>query len=495
MDHPDRPCAIAPRAIAIVDARGGASAALDAVRAAAAGGDTVLVLTGSAAAAAPFVAAGAAGFLATDDDAATVAARLAQPGVERRAASAIDGEEGRMLRAWLDRRIAAGGACAVVAVTLSRLDLVNAAHGRERVDAAIALAGERIAVAAGPDAAVARIAGDHFLIGLGDAATIGLAAIGVALARPFAVAGGPILIGHRIGVADRNDGEDADTLLRRADDALAQARISAGATVRVAAPEEAGSLDALAADLHHAVIGDGIEILFQPQVEIASGRITGVEALARWQHPRLGPLGADVLFAAADRADLGLALSDHIQELTLRTAASWPRSLAPLRLSLNVTAADLARPGFACLFLARVDAAGFPRGRLTVEVTETGMILELDRAATVLAELRGAGCRVAIDDFGTGYSSLAYLTALPLDYLKIDKALVTGIVANPRDRVVVRGVIDIARALGLKVIAEGVETPEQLALLTGGGCGCYQGFLRAGAVDVATLIAMVEDER
>jgi EAL domain-containing protein (putative c-di-GMP-specific phosphodiesterase class I)/GGDEF domain-containing protein len=483
------------RAIAIVDARGRDLAALDEVRRAAAAGRTVLALTDSAASAAPLVAAGAAGFLATPQSAAMVAAALEPHPVDRRAVSATDGEEGRRLHAWLDGRIAAGGTCSVVAVTLSRLDLVNAAHGRDRVDAAIALAGERIAAAAGPDAAVARIAADHFLIGFDRSPSVGLAAIGVALARPFAVAGGPILIGHRIGVADRAAGEDADTLLRRADDALAAARISAGATVRMAAPEAAGSLDALAADLHHAVTGDGIEILFQPQVEIASGRIVGVEALARWQHPRLGPLGADTLFAAADRADLGIALSDHIQELTLRTAARWPRSLAALRLSLNVTAADLARAGFSRLFLDRVDASGFPRGRLTVEVIETGMILELDRAATVLAELRGAGCRVAIDDFGTGYSSLAYLTALPLDYLKIDRALVTGIVGNPRDRVVVRGVIDIARALGLKVIAEGVETPEQLALLTVEGCGCYQGFLRAGALDVAALVAMVEGER
>jgi predicted signal transduction protein with EAL and GGDEF domain len=490
MDSPDP-----RRAIAIVDARGRDGATPERVRAAVAGGGAVLVLTDSASAAAPFVAAGAAGFLVTAHDEATVAALLSDPPVERRAVSATDGEEGQRLHAWLDRRIAAGGRCAVVAVTLSRLDLVNAAHGRERVDAAIALAGERIAAAVGADAAVARIAGDHVLIGLDSPATTGLAAIGAALAQPFVVEGGPILIGHRIGVADRTDGEDADTLLRRADDALAQARISAGATVRMAAPEEAGSLDALAADLHHAVTGDGIEILFQPQVEIASGRIVGVEALARWQHPRLGPLGADTLFAAADRADLGIALSDHIQQLTLRTAARWPRSLAALRLSLNVTAADLARAGFACLLLGRVDASGFPRGRLTVEVTETGMILELDRAATVLAELRGAGCRVAIDDFGTGYSSLAYLTALPLDYLKIDRALVTDIVGNPRDRVVVRGVIDIARALGLKVIAEGVETADQLALLTAEGCGCYQGFLRAGALDVAALVEMVEGER
>jgi len=494
MESPDQ-----RRAAGIVDARGREPAALQEVRVAVAAGEGVLVLTDTAAAAEPFVGAGAAGFLAAPRDAAEIAMALrfirAAAPADRRDVSAIDGDEGRGLRHWLDARIATGRTCALVAVTLSRLDLVNAAHGRDRVDAAIVLAGARIAAAAGPDAMTTRIGGDHFLIGLDGSPTAGLAAIGVALARPFMVEGGPILIGHRIGVADNAAGEDADTLLRRAEGALAQARMSAGATVRMAAPEQAGSLDALAADLHHAVTGDGIDILFQPQVEIASGRIVGVEALARWQHPRLGPLGADTLFAAADRADLGIALSDHIQELTLRRAARWPRSLGALRLSLNLTAADLARAGFARLFLDRVDASGFPRGRLTVEVTETGMILELDRAAAVLAELRGAGCRVAIDDFGTGYSSLAYLKALPLDYLKIDKALATDIVGNPRDRVVVRGVIDIARALGLAVIAEGVETPEQLARLTAEGCGWYQGFLRAGALDVAALAAMVESER
>ncbi len=494
MDSPDP-----HRASAIIDARGRGCAALAEVRARAAAGEALLVLTDSAAAAAPFVEAGAAGFLANPRDEAEIAMALrfihANLPADRRAVSLIDGEEGQRLRGWLAARIAAGGACSVVAVTMSRLDLVNAAHGRERVDAAIAQAGARIAAAAGPGAAIARVAGDHFLIGLDTPPVAALAGIGSALARPFIVGGGPILIGHRIGVADHDRGEDADALLRRAGDALAQARISAGATVRIAAPEETGSLDALAADLHHAVTGDGIAILFQPQVEIASGRIVGVEALARWQHPRLGPLGADTLFAAADRADLGIALSDHIQELTLRRAAAWPRSLAALRLSLNVTAADLASAGFSCLFLDRVDRSGFPRGRLTVEVTETGMILELERAAGVLAELRGAGCRVAIDDFGTGYSSLAYLKALPLDYLKIDKALACDIVGNPRDRVVVSGVIDIARALGIAVIAEGVETPDQLALLKAEGCGWYQGFLCAGALDEATLVAMVEDGR
>ncbi|MEJ8629322.1 EAL domain-containing protein [Sphingomonas sp. I4] len=183
--------------------------------------------------------------------------------------------------------------------------------------------------------------------------------------------------------------------------------------------------------------------------------MTGVEALARWRHPTLGPLGADPLFAAAERADLGLALSDHIQQIALQRAARWPLAMSHLRLSINITAADVARAGFARLFLERVASSGFSIDRLTAEITETGLIRELDRAAVVLDSLRQAGVRIAIDDFGTGYSSLAYLTSLPIDYLKLDRALVSEVDASRRDRVVVRGIIRIAAHLGMSIVAEG----------------------------------------
>ncbi len=213
----------------------------------------------------------------------------------------------------------------------------------------------------------------------------------------------------------------------------------------------------------------------------------GVEALARWEHGEHGTIGAETLFAAAARADLEIGLSDHIQRLALERAAAWPAALSGLRLSLNLTAADIARPGFADLFLDRVDASGFPRNRLTLEITESGLIDDLGNAAALLTTLRGAGCRVAIDDFGTGYSSLAYLKALPLDYLKIDKKLAQDITGTTRDRVVVRGVIEMARSLGLTVVAEGVETMEQLDLLAKEGCQIYQGYLCSGAVTGTAL--------
>ncbi|MFS0771093.1 EAL domain-containing protein [Sphingomonas sp. 1P08PE] len=490
----------AERAVALVDARDREMAALAEVRERADGGEVLLVITVDAAMADRFLDAGAHAFVANPRDDAEVetALRYARRAgrSERRVLRALRGEETGALVAWLERRIDGAQSCTVVAVALSRLDLVNAAHGRQRVDAAITAAADRIRQALGDDTVVARSGGDIFLVATaGDRAGTAAAAVGQALARPFNLDDATVMIGSRAGAAAMEADDDAQMLVARAVEALDAARGSDGSTVRIAPPDQIATLDALAADLHHAVTRGEIEIVFQPQVEIATNRIAGVEALARWTHPVLGPIGADMLFAAAERADLGIALSDHIQELTLSRAARWPRSLGHLRLSLNLTAADVSRAGFAALFLSRVDASGFPRGRLTVELTETGMIHELERAATLLAELRGAGCRVAIDDFGTGYSSLVYLKALPLDYVKIDKALARDIAGDPRDRVVIRGVIEIACALGLAVIAEGVETPQQLALLTAEGCGWYQGFLRAGGLDEAALVAMVEGER
>lgn len=497
--------------IAVVDARGALDAGLAATRAlgglVAANGAALLVLVsrGDVEAIGEFFTAGATQFLASPASEGELVQALRFAG---RHADRSGGTGDRRLvthdrdaggaRRWIAERVTGGRPVAVVLASLSRLDIVNAAHGRPAVDAMIEAAVARADAVARDlliqPACVARLGGAEFLIAIeagGDDVAQATAALDAALARPFAVADTLAVLGCRFGVAVHQAGDDAATLLRRASEALAEAKASDGAVLHIASPDGVAPLDALAIDLHHAIELDEIDIRFQPQVEIATGRITGVEALARWDHRKLGPLGADTLFAAAERADLGIALSDHIQRLVLARAVAWPEILGTLRVSLNLTAADIARPGFAALFLERVDASGFPRGRLTVEVTETGLIEDLDAASALLAELRGAGCRVAIDDFGTGYSSLAYLKALPLDYVKIDKALVGDIDGNARDRVVVVGAIAMALSLGLSVIAEGVETPAQLALLSASGCGIYQGFLLSEPVGEAALIELM----
>lgn len=424
-----------------------------------------------------------------------------EPAAEVREALAGARDAGSARR-WLTRRLehAAGDPLHVLLIALNRFEMVNTAYGRAAGDALLRSAQTRVKDAVheilGRDALVARMGGSTFLVAAcAPRLRIDLVAerIAAALSRPFVSGDSIAVLGCRIGLAEASSDDDAARLLRRASEALAEARESDSATLRVADADGGGAaIDRLAVELHHAIERGDIGILFQPQVAIATGEVVGVEALARWQHGALGTIGAETLFAAAQRADLEIGLSDHIQTLALAQAAAWPAELSGLRLSINLTAADIGRPGFSDLFLERVDASGFPRTRLTLEITESGLIEDLGIAAVLLSLLRGAGCRTAIDDFGTGYSSLAYLKALPLDYLKIDKKLAQDITGSPRDRIVVRGVIDMARSLGLTVIAEGVETPEQLEGLATEGCQIYQGFLCAEPLSVAALIALLE---
>jgi EAL domain-containing protein (putative c-di-GMP-specific phosphodiesterase class I)/GGDEF domain-containing protein len=408
-------------------------------------------------------------------------------------------------RRWIARHLAGPDEVPLFAmlVALNRFDVVNTAYGRTAGDTLLRAALKRIQdvvdEALGRDAFVSRMSGSAFVIAArAGRGRIDLVAERIAgeLARPFIAGESIAVLGCRIGLARAASDDDAASLLRRASEALADARDSDSATLRVAdAGEDEAPIDRLAVELHHAMDRGEIDILFQPQVSVSSGAIIGVEALARWEHAAFGTIGAETLFAAAARADLEIGLSDHIQRVVLERAAGWPAVLTSLRLSLNLTAGDIARPGFADLFLGRVDASGFPRNRLTLEITESGLIEDLGVAATLLATLRSAGCRVAIDDFGTGYSSLAYLKSLPLDYLKIDKKLSQDITGTVRDRVVVRGVINMARSLGLSVIAEGVETREQLELLAKEGCQIYQGFLCSEAISGVALAALVEENR
>lgn len=268
----------------------------------------------------------------------------------------------------------------------------------------------------------------------------------------------------------------------------------ATAAMRDLFPRRTRPLAALARDLPGAVDRGEIEVLFQPQVEIASGRITGVEALARWRHPRLGEVGAEALLGAAERGGRSAMLSRYLQGRALTLAAGWPAALGHLRVAINVTAEDIAADGFADLLLDRIDASGLARDLVTLEITERVLIEDMEAAADVLRIVRAAGCQVAIDDFGTGYSSLAYLNALPVDYLKLDKAMTREIAGSERDRVVVRGVIDMAHSLGLKVVAEGVEHAAQVEQLAAQGCEIYQGFLCAPPLDSEALAALVSAE-
>ena len=239
--------------------------------------------------------------------------------------------------------------------------------------------------------------------------------------------------------------------------------------------------------LEQAIRCDRIELRFQPQIEPASGRIAGVEALARWDEVA----SPEQLFARADAVGLSERLSRAIQRKALRKFASWRGAVAGISLSINLLPRDLDRPGYEQWLLAEIAAAGLRPDQVTAEIVESSLMEDRLEVAGRLARLRAAGIRIAIDDFGTGYSSLAYLASLPLDAIKIDRAMIADIVGGSRDRIIVKAMIRLARELGLKVIVEGVENPAQLRLLEEWGCDLYQGFLGSAALDEGELARFV----
>ena len=242
------------------------------------------------------------------------------------------------------------------------------------------------------------------------------------------------------------------------------------------------------ADVEKAVDQGQIGILYQPQFEAFTNRFVGAEALARWHHPELGTRGGDALMAEAELAGQQQQVSRIIREQVCADLAVWPRELSHIGVSLNIIADDLLDNGFAGKFLELLNRYAIAPSRMTLEITEGSFVRNYEQASDVLIALREAGVKIAVDDFGTGYSSLSHLKSLPVDYLKIDSGLSRDISGEGRERIVVQAVIDLAHSLRLDVIAEGVETEEQLALLTEQGCRYWQGFLKSSAVETSKLL-------
>jgi len=233
----------------------------------------------------------------------------------------------------------------------------------------------------------------------------------------------------------------------------------------------------------------GVEVLFQPQFAAVGGALIGAEALARWHLPDLTVIGGAALFEAAERAGLAGRLSRHVADAALAAAMRWHDDL---QLSLNVTAADLAETGFANTIAAAVAGAHFPPERLTLEITEQVLVADLDRSAERLRQLADLGVRIALDDFGAGFCNFGYLKRLPLHYLKLDRSMVEGVDDNPRDLAVLRGIISMAVALELDVVAEGIEREGQRATIEREGCIAWQGFLGARPMSAKDFVSLIE---
>ena len=381
-------------------------------------------------------------------------------------------------------------------IGLQRFQAVNRAFGQPAGDAALAEIGRRIRVFASDAFAgdtlggqwfAARIDGSAFLLAAAsdfsrERWSFMADALAEAVARPVTVAGEPVRLTTRIALLRALPGDSPKVGIDSLSHALAEAQSQPARRLIWADGSRmprGRSGAALEGDLLKALGRGEIAVLFQPQFALSDGRLTGAEALARWDHATLGRIGAATLFAVAERSDQTAALGRHIAERALSAATRWPGE-ADLRLSLNLTAAELALSSCAATLDEVLATSGFDPSRLTLEVTEHSLLVDLESAAITLRRLAAKGIRIALDDFGSGFANFRYLKLLPLDYLKLDHTLTDDIAADPRDRAILRAIVAMARALGLEVIAEGVESEPQRALLAAEGCDYFQGFLRAG---------------
>ena len=393
-------------------------------------------------------------------------------------------------RSWIGERLEISAHIGVIIIGLKNFRTINAAYGRAIGDQVLRMTSQRLLrsitdYVAG-ESMVARIDGQNFLvatkIGVRDTLLELSETLLDALTASIAIEGRTVRLLARAGLAISQSDSDAVDIIRGANLSLAEAMASDSNMPRISnlSQSQIALEQELEGQLSGAIERGEIAIALQPQIKTQSGQLVGAEALARWDHPQFGMLGAATLFSVADRADLMPMLSAHIHERALAVAAEWPESLSFLRLSINVTAGDLGQKTFIEDIGEKITASGFSAERLTLEITETELIGDMAGSVKKLASLRDRGLRIAIDDFGTGYSSLAYLKELPLDYLKIDSGLTNDISGSAKDQLVVRSIIDLARSLNLEVIAEGVETEAQLQSLTEQGCEYFQGFLRSG---------------
>lgn len=407
------------------------------------------------------------------------------------------------LAAWEDEAQRAVRIAPIHAMMLGlrRFETVNLAYGEAAGDSALVEVARRIMEFAGDEIEgeyiVARMGGGSFLLAANEPCSRErwhwlAEALAECVAKPIINlhGKGTMRLWPRISLVRTMPGEGPDVVFDRLAGTLARAQRQSGSRMLWADGElnPAGrSAAQFEADLLGALDRDEIEIFYQPQFSISGDRLVGAEALARWQHPDVGRIGAGALFAIAERADHVAQLSRHIAGQALAGAAQWPDGL---RLSLNVTAADLAAQSFPNAIAAAVVEAGFSPDLLTLEITEQTLLSDVERSAGALNKLVDLGIRIALDDFGAGFCNFRYLKLLPLYYLKLDRMMIDDIEEDPRDLAVFRAIAAMAQALGLKVIAEGVENEGQRELIAREGCDLYQGFLRAEPMPAGDFLAL-----
>jgi len=397
-----------------------------------------------------------------------------------------------------------GALVGLLFIDLDRFKVVNDTLGHEAGDALLKEAARRFTTVTRRSDTVARLGGDEFALVLpdlrkADAARVVAEKLLAALAPPFAVAGEQLHVTASIGIAVAPaDGADADELIRNADAAMYRAKDDGGNAFRFFAPEmNAWALRLLTLEnqLRRAIECDEFVLHYQPKVSLASGRITGVEALLRWRKD--GTLVPPMEFIPLlEETGLIVPVGAWVIEEALRQAAEWARhGAAGFRVAVNVSARQLQRGDLAETVERALAKSGVPGGVFEVELTENSVMQDAKRAAATFARLEASGVRVAIDDFGTGYSSLGYLKSFAVDALKIDRSFVKDLPDDANDAAITVAIVALAHSLGIAVVAEGVETEAQRRFLAGLGCDEYQGYLCSPPLPAERVLALLVPPR
>jgi diguanylate cyclase (GGDEF)-like protein len=380
-----------------------------------------------------------------------------------------------------------GWKIAMMFLDLDRFKIINDTLGHQIGDEMLREVACRLSQVVRETDFVARLGGDEFVIILpgissaSDAAVVASKAI-CALSSAIEANGHELHTSPSIGISlFPDDGPDGDTILKNADTAMYHAKAAGRNNFQFFATE----MNLITSErlniehkLRHAIARNELELCFQPQFHAADTVPTGVEALLRWHHPTEGMISPARFIPVAEETGIIVEIGEWVLVTACREIKRWiDAGLKPMRLAVNVSARQLRRRDFCETVANALTVSGLPAELLELEITESSVMENPQEAILILERLGRMGVTLAIDDFGTGYSSLAYLKLFPIDHLKIDRSFVADIETDLNDRAIAFGTIALAHSLGLKVIAEGVETEDQLELLRTNGCDEVQGFL------------------
>jgi diguanylate cyclase (GGDEF)-like protein len=397
--------------------------------------------------------------------------------------------------------------CRQTAVLFADLDdfkSVNDRHGHGHGDAVLQATAQRISSVVRAGDVVARLGGDEFAVCCEDLADRSVAVavaqrIVEALSAPLLREDEPLAqVSVSVGVATAALDAQPESLLRHADLAMYDAKERGKARVEVYDEElrhRSTRSHEIVADLEGAVAHGDIAVVYQPEYVLDTGELFGFEALARWTHPQWGPVAPGDFIRAAELSGTICELGAQVLATACHVLASWSRNGAPpVRMTVNVSALQLADPTFPDTVHRALDANGVPAELLCLEITESALATG-DVAAGALDLLKAIGVETSIDDFGTEYSSLSRLQQFPIDYLKIDRGFVSGMTNRPVDAAIIEALLGLARSLGIRTVAKGVEDAVQLAALKAAGCDLGQGFLWSKPMPAADAARLVERAR